>query len=76
MKPLISQKEVCQFIGVVNYYRNMWTRRSHMFAPLTIITSNKVKFEWTKKEQDEFDEIKRIVARDNLLTYPNFNKLF
>ena len=54
----------------------MWASHLYMLAPLTIITSNKVKFEWTKKEQDEFDEIKRIVARDNLLTYPNFNKLF
>ena len=27
-------------------------------------------------EQDAFDEIKRIVARDTLLTYPDFNEAF
>ena len=27
-------------------------------------------------EQDAFDEIKRVVARNNLLTYPYFNETF
>ena len=44
MKPLTSKKEVCKFIGVVNYYYNIWERLSHMLVPLTNITSSKVKF--------------------------------
>ena len=74
MKPPNYQKEVHQFIGVVNYYRNMWSRRSHMLAPLTNIKSSKVKCKCTKMEQDYFDGIKRIVARDDLLSYPYFNE--
>ena len=31
---------------------------------------------WSKIKQDTFDEIKRIVARDTLLAYPDFNKTF
>ena len=38
--------------------------------------SIKRKFKWTKVEQDAFNEIKHIVARDNSLTYPNFNENF
>ena len=38
MKPPTSKKEVRKFIGVVNYYRDMWPRQSHMLAPLTILT--------------------------------------
>ena len=60
----------------MNYYRNMWTRRSHTLAYLTIILSNKRKFKWTKIKQDAFDEIKQIVAHDTLLTYPDFNETF
>ena len=60
----------------MNYYRDMWERRSHVLAPLTKIMSTKVKFKWTKIEQYDFDIIKRIVAPDTLLTYPNFNKTF
>ena len=74
MKPTISQEEVRQFIGVVNYYRGMCKRRSRMLAPLTKITSSNVKFKWTKIEQDTFGEIKRVVACNTLLTYPYFNE--
>ena len=35
-----------------------------------------MKFEWTKIEQDAFNEIKRIVARDTLLAYLDFNEEF
>ena len=74
MKPPTYQKEVRKFIGVVNYYCNMWPRMSHMLAPLTRITSNKSKFEWIKVEQDALGKSKRTVSRDTLLTYPYFNK--
>ena len=52
----------------------MWPRRSHKLTPLTILTSIKRIFKWTQVEQDAFDETKRIVAHDNLLTYPDFNE--
>ena len=44
-------------MGVGDYYRDMWSRRSHALAPLTTITFSKVKFKWTKIEQDAFKEI-------------------
>ena len=55
IKSPTSQKEVLQFIGVVDYYCNIWERCSHTPAPLTKITPSKVKFKWTKIEQDDFD---------------------
>ena len=54
----------------------MWPRRSHKLAPLTKLTSINRKFKWTKVEQYAFDEIKLIVARDTLLTHPDFNETF
>ena len=58
----------------MNYYCNIWPRRSHMLAPLTKLTYIKKKFKWTQVTHDAFDEIKRIFARDTLLGYRNFNK--
>ena len=54
----------------------MWERLSHIFVLLTKITSNKVKFKWTKIKQDNFNEITRIVASDTLLTYLDFKEEF
>ena len=47
-----------------------------MLAPLTKLTSIKRNLEWTQVKQDAFDKIKRIVARDTLLTYLGFNETF
>ena len=57
MAPMTYRKEVQNFIGVINYYRNMWTRRSHMSSPLTKLTPINRKFKWTEVKQDSFDKI-------------------
>ena len=54
----------------------MWERRAHALASLTRIKPSKVKFKWNEIEQDAFDEIKRIVARNTLLAYLYFNEAF
>ena len=54
----------------------MWPRLSHTLVPLTKIMSIKRNFKWTEVEQYVFNKIKRIVARDTLLTYLNINETF
>ena len=76
MTPPKNMKEVRVFIGIVNYYKDMWDRRSHLLHPLTALTPPKVKFKWTDVEQKEFDNIKRTVTHDTSLVYPDFNKRF
>ena len=76
MKPPNPQKEVHKFIGVVNYYHDMYERRSHTLVPLANIMPSIVKFKCSKIKQDYFDEIKRVVAHDTLLAYPDFNEEF
>ena len=50
----------------------MWERLSHTLALLTNTTSSKVKFKWTKIEQDTFKVIEQIMACCDLLDYPDF----
>ena len=76
MKPPKNTKEVREFIEIVNYYRYMWSKRSHLLYPLTALTSNKVKFKWTDAEQNCFDDNKHDVSQDTLLTYLYFNERF
>jgi hypothetical protein len=54
----------------------MWFRRSELLAPLTSLTSSKVKFEWHSSHQQAFDTIKKVIGTEVLLCYPDFNKPF
>jgi transposase InsO family protein len=71
-----THKQLRSFIGMVNYYRDMWPKRSHLLAPLSALTSSKAKWNWTEECQKSFDQIKAMIARETLLTYPDFNKPF
>ena len=61
---------------MVNYYRDVWQQRSHLLAPLSALTSVKVKWKWTDEHQVAFDQMKALIAKETLLTYPDFNKEF
>jgi hypothetical protein len=74
--PPKTQRELRRFIGIINYYRDMWIRRSDVLAPLSKLTSKTVKWQWTAVEQKAFDTMKRIIARETLLVYPDFNQPF
>jgi hypothetical protein len=71
-----TRKHLRSFIGLVNYYRDMWGKRSETLAPLTALTSAKLKWKWTELEQNAFETMKRIMARETILAYPNFDKPF
>ena len=76
IKAPTTRKELRHFIGIVNYYRDMWFRRSELLAPLTSLTSSKVKFEWLPTHQLAFDKIKKVIETEVLLSYPDFEKPF
>src|SRR6478609_2930234 len=69
-------RQLRRFIGMINYYRDIWPQRSHLLAPLTALTSKKAKWKWTDEHQKAFDEMKRVITRETLLAYPNFSKPF
>jgi hypothetical protein len=54
----------------------MWFRRSELLAPLTSLTSSKVKFEWHSSHQQAFDKIKQVIGTEVLLCYPDLYKPF
>ena len=74
--PPTNRKQLRSFIGIINYYRDMWPKRSEYLAPLSRLVSTKVPFKWGKQEQKAFDVVKKHVARETLLSYPDFNKPF
>ena len=54
----------------------MWKHRSNILTPLSSMTSKQAKWEWTPACQKTFDDMKKIVSRETLLSYPDFNEPF
>jgi hypothetical protein len=71
-----NKTEVRAFIGIVNYYRDMWPQRSQILAPLAKIAGKTAKWEWGPEQQEAFDTMKSQIRSDVLLAYPDFEKPF
>ena len=61
---------------MMNYYQDVWPHWSHILTPLSALTAETVKWKWTEVHQKAFEEIKRVMARETLLAYPNFSEPF
>ena len=84
-----SVKDLCSFLGMVQYYQDLWARRNEMLAPLTSLVgecghtkvtrakkTKKQAWHWDEIHQKAFDNIKATIARDVVLAYPDYSKEF
>jgi hypothetical protein len=82
-------KELRHFLGMVQYHRDMWVKRSEMLAPLSDLVGecgetkttrkNKGKkqpWHWDLIHQIAFDNVKTTIAKEVVLAYPDFPKSF
>jgi hypothetical protein len=74
LSPPKAKRQLRHFLGMINFYRDMWQKRSHMLAPLTGLVSPLVKYKWSPEQQKTFDEIKQRVGWEPLLVFPDFEK--
>ena len=44
-----NKKQLTSFIGVTNYYRDMWKHRSDILTPLPKMTSQQATWNWTEE---------------------------
>ena len=75
MRAPMNVKELCSFLGMVMYYRDMWPYCSHILAPLTALVKSK-KFQWGPEQQKAFDEMRFLMVTDCVLVFPDHNKPF
>ena len=69
-------KQLRQFIGMINFYSDMWQKHSELLSPLTALPSKNVKYDWKDEHQKHFEAIKRVIRREVLLGYPDLNAPF
>jgi RNase H-like domain found in reverse transcriptase len=61
---------------MVNFYRDMWGKRSEILAPLAALTSKTAKWKWEAENQKAFNDMKAVIAKEALLAYPDFAEEF
>ena len=89
LTPPKSVRELRRFLGMVQYYRDLWARRSEMLAPLTSLVgecghtkaslkkkAKRKPWHWDDVHQQAFDDVKATIARDVSLAYPDYSKPF
>ena len=82
LEPPKNVKQTRSLLGIVQYYRDIWEKRSHILAPLTELTrepkdkKKRKKFVWGEEQQQAFNNLKKIVSRDICLAYPDFDSVF
>ena len=78
IEPPKTHKQLRGFLGMVNFYKNLWPRRSVILQPLTALTgkSKNTTLLWTEECQAAFEEIKTLMAQDTLLAYPKYGEPF
>jgi hypothetical protein len=89
LNPPNNVKELQQLLGIVQYYRNMWAKRSEMLAPLTDLVGECGETKATKKNgskkkpwrlesihQQAFVNVKATITKEEVLAYPDFTKPF
>ncbi len=82
-------KQLQHFRGMLQYYHDLWARRSKMLAPLislvrecgqTKVTNAKgtknVPWHWDEVHQKAFDYVKATIAIEVALAYPDYSKVF
>ena len=72
-RPTINTEVRC-LVGMVQFYRDMWKRCSHILAPFTDLASGpkQKKIKWTPDLEKAFQDIKKAIATDKLLHYPDW----
>ena len=54
----------------------MWYQRSHIFEPLTRISSDKTKFNWTEAQHKSYSAMKKMMAKKIIFCCLNFGQDF
>ena len=71
-----TPKQVRAFLGLVGYYRRFIKGFAKIAKPLTLLTRQQVKFDWTLEHHTTFLHLNEAIVQASILHYPNPNKKY
>ena len=88
LTPPTNVKELRRFLGMVQYYHDLWARHSKMLTPLTNLVeeygqtkvtrakgTKKAPWHWDEVHQKAFDAVKATIIKDVVLAYLDYSKI-
>ena len=76
MQPPATPKQVRVFLGLAGYYRKFIKGLAKIAKPLTLLTRQQVKFDWTPEHHATFLHQKEAIVQAPILHYPNPEKTY
>ncbi len=78
IQPPKNAKQLKRFIGMINFYRDVWEKRSDILAPLSKLasTTSPKQWKWGTEQQKAFEQAKAMLEKEAVLAYPDFSKPF
>ena len=76
MQPPTTPKQVQAFLGLVGYYRKFIKGFAKIAKPLTLLTHQQVKFDWTAIHHTAFLNLNKAIVQSPILCYPDPNKIY
>ena len=73
-KPPRNVTEVRSFLGIAGYYRRFMRGFSVIASPLTKLLRKGIKFEWTDKCHNSFEQLKGMLVKAPVLMQPTSGK--
>ena len=72
-----NSKQLQIFLGMMNFYRDLFLKRSHFLAPLNKLASKKGKdWYWGEAQQKGFELAEKMLTEHVTLAFPDFEKPF
>lgn len=72
----INIKQIQSFLGLCNYFRRYVKDFSKICKPLTTLLKKELPFLWTDVQQRSFEALKKALAEEVTLAFPNFEEIF
>jgi hypothetical protein len=75
-KPPTSVTQVCNFLGLVGYYRRFIPNFSKISKPITELLKKVNKYVWSKDCNEAFNTLKKLLTTSPVLAQPDIAKPF